>query len=170
LPVCTIVLFAANCLFLTSPAGKKLHNKFDIWAIYSAKKQNMTTATKEKVINNIKTIRENKDFTEAWVAEQMGISQSTYNRKENGESDFSLPELLKLGEVLEVNVTKIIDLDFEKMLTQNNYDGSSHNYLAGTNNISNEDGYKAAIAAYEKETEFLREQLKVVIQALAGKG
>ena len=120
---------------------------------------------KEKIINNIKTIRESKNLTEEYIAGQMGISQSTYNRKENGLTDFSLTELIQLSDVLEVSVSKFIDMDLAQIINQYNSDTASGNYQT----ISNDEGYKAAIAAYEKETTFLRAQVEKLTDALAGK-
>jgi transcriptional regulator with XRE-family HTH domain len=129
---------------------------------------------KEKIINNIKTIRESKNFTEDYIAEQMGISQSSYNRKENGHSDFSLSEILKLGEVLEVPPSRFIDMDLEKIINNPQfYDTAISNGNSGvienyTNN-SNDEGYKTAIAQCQAEISFLRAQVEKLTDALAGK-
>jgi transcriptional regulator with XRE-family HTH domain len=76
---------------------------------------------KEKILSNIITIREAKDITGEYVAAQMGISQSTYNRKENGEIEFSLNDLLKVSEVQEVPMARLVEQDLAKMLTQNKH-------------------------------------------------
>lgn len=128
------------------------------------------TTEKEKIITNIKTIRESKNYSEGYVAEKVGISQSTYNRKENGEGDFSLSELLKLGEVLEVSVSKFIDMDLQKVINQYNQDSTSGNtnYIEHQTVVSDE-GYKAALAQYEKEVEYLKQQNADLLAAVTGK-
>ncbi len=129
---------------------------------------------KEKIINNIKTIRESKNFTEEYIAGQMGISQSTYNRKENGLTDFSLTELIQLGDALEVSPSRFIDLDLEKIINNPQfYDTAISNGNSGviehyTNN-SNDEGYKTAIAQCQAEIGFLRAQVEKLTDALAGK-
>jgi transcriptional regulator with XRE-family HTH domain len=124
-------------------------------------------AVKEKVITNIKTIRETKNYSEEYMADKMGISQSTYNRKENGEGDFTLTELIKMADVLEVSVSKIIDMDLAKVINQyHNQDQAG--YIENQTVVSDE-GYKAAIAAYEKEVEYLKQQNSDLLAAVAGK-
>lgn len=125
----------------------------------------MATA-KEKIITNIKTIRESKNYSEGYVAEKVGISQSTYNRKENGEGDFSLTELLKLGEVLEVSVSKLIDMDLGRVINQyNNQEPSYIEYQA----VQPDEGYKAALEQYKAEVEYLKGQNKELLAAITGK-
>jgi transcriptional regulator with XRE-family HTH domain len=120
---------------------------------------------KEKIINNIKTIRESKNLTADYIAQQMGISQSTYSRKESGDTDFSLTELIKLGDVLEVSVSKFIDMDLANVINQYN------NYPAGEvhQTVTSEDGYKAAISAYEKQVEYLKQQNSDLLAAVIDK-
>jgi transcriptional regulator with XRE-family HTH domain len=125
-------------------------------------------AVKEKVITNIKTIRETKNYSEEYMADKMGISQSTYNRKENGEGDFTLTELIKMADVLEVSVSKIIDMDLAKVINQyHNQDQSG--YIIEHQTVVSDEGYKAAIAAYEKEVEYLKQQNSDLLAALTGK-
>ncbi len=120
---------------------------------------------KDKIINNIKTIRESKDYTEAYMAEKLGMTQGAYNRKENGDLEFNLTELVKMGEILDVSPSKFIDMDLARVIQQYNSDSASGNYQT----TGNDEGYKAAIAAYEKETAFLRAQVEKLTDALAGR-
>ncbi len=124
----------------------------------------MDTA-KEKIITNIRTIRESKNYSEGYVAEKVGISQSTYNRKENGESDFTLSELLKLGEALEVSVSKFIDMDLAKVINQyHNQDQSG--YIIEHQTVVSDEGYKAALEQYKAEVEYLKRQNSDLLAAL----
>lgn len=123
---------------------------------------------KEKIINNIKTIRESKNLTADYIAQQMGISQSTYSRKETGESDFSLTELIKLGDVLEVSVSKFIDMDLQKVINQYNNETANGNFIEHQT-VNNEEGYKAALEQYKAEVEYLKEQNKDLLAAITGK-
>jgi transcriptional regulator with XRE-family HTH domain len=121
---------------------------------------------KDKIINNIKTIRESKDYTEAYMAEKLGMTQGAYNRKENGDLEFNLTELVKMGEILEVPPSKFIDMDLAKMIQQtNNY----HDTATGNPYITNDEGYKAALEQYKLETAFLRAQVEKLTHALAGR-
>lgn len=120
---------------------------------------------KEKIINNIKTIRESKNLTADYIAQQMGISQSTYSRKETGESDFSLSELIKLGDVLEVSVSKFIDMDLQKVINQYNNETANGNFIEHQT-VNNEEGYKAALEQYKAEVEYLKGQNRDLLAAI----
>ncbi len=122
---------------------------------------------KDKVISNIKTIRESKNFTAEYLATQLGISQPAYSKKENGETEFTLPELVKVSEALEVPLVKIIDLDLARVIQQTNYDHSTG--MGIVEHLHNDEGYKVAVAALEKEVEFLRGQVKDFMGMLAAK-
>jgi transcriptional regulator with XRE-family HTH domain len=125
-------------------------------------------AVKEKVITNIKTIRETKNYSEEYMADKMGISQSTYNRKENGEGDFTLTELIKMADVLEVSVSKIIDMDLAKVINQYHIQDQSSGYVENQT-VMSDAGYKAALAQYEKELEYLKQQNSDLLAAITGK-
>lgn len=123
---------------------------------------------KDKIIHNIKTIRESKNLTADYIAQQMGISQSTYSRKEAGESDFSLPELIRLGDVLEVPLVKIIDLDLARIINQNEFRDNSTGVVEHQT-VNSDEGYKVAIAELQKQVEHLKAQNDKLTDALIGK-
>jgi transcriptional regulator with XRE-family HTH domain len=125
-------------------------------------------AVKEKVIGNIKTIRETKNYSEEYMADKMGISQSTYNRKENGEGDFTLTELINVAGVLEVSVSKIIELDLARIITQTNNDTATGNHIIENQTVTNQ-GYQLAAEQFKEENTFLKQQVKDLMAMLAGK-
>jgi len=52
----------------------------------------------------IRKIRENKDLSQANLAEELGMNTSSYSKIERGETDASTSKLLKIAEILEVDV------------------------------------------------------------------
>jgi transcriptional regulator with XRE-family HTH domain len=121
---------------------------------------------KEKVIANIKTIRESKNLKAEYLAGQLGISQPAYSKKETGENDFTLPELIKLSDVLEVPLVKIIDLDLARII--NNTEFYDHSTGVIEHQTVNNEGYLVAIEKQEKEIVYLREQLARLMEKLGG--
>jgi transcriptional regulator with XRE-family HTH domain len=123
---------------------------------------------KEKILSNIKTIREAKDLSGEYIASQMGITQATYSRKEKGEIDFSLNDLLKVSEVLEVPIAKLMDKDLAKVITQQNF----HDHSSATGVIENQtvsaEGYKVAIENQKEEIAYLRAQVDRLMGKLGG--
>jgi transcriptional regulator with XRE-family HTH domain len=123
---------------------------------------------KDKIIHNIKTIRESKNLTADYIAQQIGISQSTYSRKESGESDFSLPELIRIGDVLEVPLVKIIDLDLARIINQSEFRDNSTGVVEHQT-VNSDEGFKVAISELQKQVEYLKEQNKDLLAAVTGK-
>ncbi len=46
-----------------------------------------------QISNNIKKVRELKDFTQEYVAKQLNISQVAYSKLERGETEVSISRL-----------------------------------------------------------------------------
>lgn len=61
------------------------------------------------ILNNIKNIRELKNYTQEYVAGQLGLTQSGYNKIEKGKTILGKNRLLKIAAVLEVSVDDIIN-------------------------------------------------------------
>ncbi|GGF24020.1 helix-turn-helix domain-containing protein [Flavobacterium limi] len=61
------------------------------------------------ILNNIKNIRELKNYTQEYVAGQLGLTQSGYNKIEKGKTILGKNRLLKIAAVLEVSVDEIIN-------------------------------------------------------------
>lgn len=123
---------------------------------------------KDKILQNIKTIRKSKNFTEAFLANSIGIHQSTYSKKENGEVDFTLTEFLKIGEAMEVPIVKFIELDFGKFIHQQNSDSSTGNIFEHQH-LSDYSGYNLCIEQYKEEIKFLKLQLETLLKAAINK-
>lgn len=61
------------------------------------------------IINNIKNIRELKNYTQEYMASQLGLTQSGYNKIEKGKTILGHNRLIKIAEILEVCVDDIIN-------------------------------------------------------------
>lgn len=74
----------------------------------------------------IKGIRELKNLTQEYMAEQLDISQAAYSKLEKGTTKISQDKLNKIAEVLEVNPEDITDFDNKKVLNSiNNVKGNN---------------------------------------------
>lgn len=56
----------------------------------------------------IKQLREQKNYTQDYVAEKLGVSQNAYSRLENGQIKLSVEKAEKLSTILEVPIWEII--------------------------------------------------------------
>jgi transcriptional regulator with XRE-family HTH domain len=61
----------------------------------------------------IRLIRENKGFTQEYVADKLAVSQAAYSKMERKAGNCSLLTLEKVAEVLEVTLPFLIDVKNE---------------------------------------------------------
>ncbi|MGV3656910.1 MAG: helix-turn-helix domain-containing protein [Chitinophagaceae bacterium] len=61
----------------------------------------------------IKRYRELKNFSQKYVAAQMGISQNAYSKIENNITQLTVHHVKQLSKILEVPVTDLLNDDFE---------------------------------------------------------
>lgn len=59
----------------------------------------------------MKEYRVIKELTQSEIAQMLGIKQNTYSYKERGIYDFSVKEIKKLKEILEVEYEQLFDDD-----------------------------------------------------------
>lgn len=67
----------------------------------------------------IKRIREFKNYTQEYMAEKLGVGQSTYARFEKDDSDLTISRLKKISEVLDVKLEDLINAN--EQIVFNNY-------------------------------------------------
>ena len=62
-----------------------------------------------KTLQKIRQLRNDKNLTQEFVAEQIGCSQSHYAKLENGKVKLNLVTINKIASVLEVNANELMD-------------------------------------------------------------
>jgi transcriptional regulator with XRE-family HTH domain len=74
---------------------------------------------------NIKAIRELKNFTQDYVASQLNMSISNYSNIETGKTDITITRLQQIAQVLEIDFLQIIFLNRSHILNTGNPSYSS---------------------------------------------
>jgi transcriptional regulator with XRE-family HTH domain len=77
--------------------------------LYTNKKQLTNELT--SLNNNIKSLRELKNFTQEYMASSLSITQAGYSKIEKGKTQLSFSKLEKIANVLDVNLETIIKFD-----------------------------------------------------------
>jgi transcriptional regulator with XRE-family HTH domain len=72
-----------------------------------------------KVAERIKKVREQKNYSQTYLAEKLGISQKAYSKIETGDTKLTVDYLFKISEILEVNINEL--LNAESLSIYNNY-------------------------------------------------
>lgn len=109
----------------------------------------------------IKKIREFKNFTQEYMAEKLGISQSQYAKLEKEDSDLTISRIQKIADILDVKFEDL--LKFNEKYVFNNYSQTENGF-----NINESSKYEREIAEKHinhltKEIEHLRGLLDKVL-------
>lgn len=72
--------------------------------------------------DKIKSIRELKNFTQEYIADQLGITQAGYSKIEKGKTSLSLEKLEQLAVILELPLENIINFEIQEYFNQSHND------------------------------------------------
>ena len=82
---------------------------------------------------NIRKLREKKGFSQEYVAQELGINQSTYGKLERENTKISIDRLLRISEILEEDVINLLDSNPQNTFHQTNQ-GNGYSYVENINN------------------------------------
>lgn len=69
--------------------------------------------------NNIKKLRELKNYTQAYMAEKLNMSVPGYSKIENDKTDITISKINAIAEVLEADLATILNFDPKNVFNQN---------------------------------------------------
>lgn len=102
----------------------------------------------------IKQIRELKNFTQEYMAQQLGLSIRAYSKIETGETQLTINRLNEISAILQVQPMEVLGFDDKKVF--NFYNSSD------INNVKNMNVPEKLIQQYEETIQALKEQIAVM--------
>ena len=69
-------------------------------------------------VNRIKLVLVEKNRTNKWLSDQMGVTPSTVSKWCTNSSQPDLPSLLKIADLLEVDIKELIVREYKKLLVE----------------------------------------------------
>lgn len=108
---------------------------------------------------NIRKIREQKGFSQEYMANILNISQASYARMENEETKITVERLQKIAEILETSIVDFFNND-RYIIHNQNYDSSYGNAYVHNLTIENKEATEKLIASYEERIKEYQERLK----------
>lgn len=108
---------------------------------------------------NIRKIREQKGFSQEYMANVLNISQASYARMENEETKITVERLQKIAEILQTSIIDFFNSDKFTIHNQN-YEGAYGNGYVQNLNIENKEATEKLIASYEERIKEYQERLK----------
>ena len=109
----------------------------------------------------IKEVREANNFTQEYVASELGVSQRAYSKLETGETNIKGQVLVELSRVFKVDIIDLIPQD--AVLTYNNYkthNGDAIVYRKETSEKLDE-VYKKLLESKDEQIRLLKEMLDI---------
>ena len=79
---------------------------------------------------NIRNLREMKNFTQEVIALRLDISQKQFSRIEGGEISVTIQMLFKICRILEVEPTFLLEFDSKKIFTNNSINQTGGEFKA----------------------------------------
>ncbi len=74
---------------------------------------------------NIRKIRELRNYTQEYMADQLGLSVSGYGKIERSDSDINLSRITQIAEILNVSRTALLEFNSDDMLKSLDEDNSN---------------------------------------------
>lgn len=74
----------------------------------------------KSILKNIRIIREQKEYSQGYLAAKLGISQNAYSKMELGHTLLTVERLFLIAMVLETDITKL----YQQGILEN-YDGDN---------------------------------------------
>lgn len=106
----------------------------------------------------VKNIRELKNLTQEYMANQLNLSLRAYSKIESGETQLTINRINEISNILNVNPLELLSFDEKNIFNIHNSTGNN-----GYNLISSSD---KMIEHYEATIEFLKEQNKTLLSII----
>jgi transcriptional regulator with XRE-family HTH domain len=109
---------------------------------------------------HIKKFRELKNITREYIAEELGMTVGGYSKIERNETDLKFSKIKKIAEILEVDISEILNFDLTRFLNKNEHIHMDiHDKSKSKGNLENIYREKY-IKMLESENKILKELLK----------
>lgn len=117
-----------------------------------------------EVAHKIKKLRELKNLTQEYMADELGITQGAYSKIENGETDLSLSKLDKIAEILGVSAKEIVNFD-EQMVFNVMHNQTGNGLVINQNPLPDEMKrlYEEQIQLLKDENAYLKKTLENIL-------
>lgn len=106
-------------------------------------------------MSKLKVLREVNNYTQEFVAETLGVDQSTYSKIERNPKNLKAEQAEKLAKLYDVDVSDIISSDVTISFSHNTIDkGYIHNHF------DHKDMFEQIVSAKDEEVKILMEQVE----------
>jgi transcriptional regulator with XRE-family HTH domain len=104
----------------------------------------------------IKQIRELKNYTQEYVATQLGLTTRAYSKIESGETQLTINRLNEISEILGIEPMEVLGFDDKQVFNNCKQEGNFGNF--GTYNTMSE----RLLLQYEKNIQILEDEVALL--------
>lgn len=115
-----------------------------------------------KIGVNIRKIREQKGYSQEYLANQLNISQASYARLESEDTKITVDRLFKIAEILKTEATYFFNAAKLSIQNQNNHAGAYGNGYVQHLTIENKETTHKLITSYEERLKEKDEQISLL--------
>lgn len=108
---------------------------------------------------NIRRHREFKGFSQEYMAQELGINQSSYAKIEKENTKLTVERLQRISEVLEVEISSLLNSSKQPIFNQTNENGSYGNGYIENLHIENKEITEKLLQSKEDLIQKLEEQI-----------
>ncbi len=108
----------------------------------------------ETIVGNIKKFRELKNITREQIASDLNLSVSGYSKLERGEIEITLKRLHEIAEILDVEISQILNFNSQTIFNITNSQGVQGYDQGGSYHFHQDDKYR------EKYIEMLEKEIQ----------
>jgi transcriptional regulator with XRE-family HTH domain len=108
----------------------------------------------------IKQLRELRNFTQAHMAKELGLSLGGYGKIERDETDISLSRLQKIVDVLKTDMGTILSFDSKQVFNQYNNKTATANGVVQNQQIIGDQGLDDLFRNMKEDINTLKEKIE----------
>ena len=110
-----------------------------------------------KIGDNIKNLRELKNYTQTHMADRLGMTTSGYSKIEKNKTDITMSKIAAIADVLETDIATILNFDAKQVFYQTN---NTNSVITGINKVQNINGnIENAISRIEDNIQAIKTEL-----------
>ena len=119
------------------------------------------------VVQRVKKVRVEKNFTQDYLAKKLGLSQKAYSKIENSESKLNVDTLIKISEILDTPITNFLDESSRPIVNDySNRTGGDNIIYKNIYNEKTEDLYNQLLKAKDDIINAKQSEIEVLKKVL----
>ncbi|MCL2097438.1 MAG: helix-turn-helix transcriptional regulator [Bacteroidales bacterium] len=115
---------------------------------------------------NIKRVREQKGYSQDFMAAKLNISQASYARLESRKTTLTIDRLQEIANILDTDIAAFFDSPKLTIQTQTNNEGAYGNGYIENLHIENKETLQKLIQILENENQHLKTEIEFLRSSL----